>query len=268
MLELHKKKIIIVALAILIPLILSLSGVEVIEPGSSGVKKTLGKVEEKELAPGFYLYNPFTSSITEMDNKTQKGQGETEVYTKDVQQVAVSYVINYNLRPNASVYIYTQVGPDYESIVIDPVVNGILKNTIGKWDAIELVANRSKASSDIEAAISAELNKSGITVTSLQLTNIKFGREFEAAVEAKVTAVQKAEEAKNNTVQVREQASQRIIAAEADARAMQIQTAALKESQSLVMYEAVKKWNGVLPQIITGNGSNLLMQLPEAKDSK
>lgn len=237
--------------------------IQTIEPGTSGVKKTLGKVEDKALPPGLYFYNPFTTDIIEMDNRVQTFTGADEVYTKDVQQVGVDYVLNFNLQADQSVKIYTTVGSNYANVLIPQAVKGILKNTIGKWDAIELVANRGKASSDIEAAIATELAKNGMSVTGLQLTNIKFGKEFEQAVEAKVTAVQQAEQSRNQTVQVQEQAKQRVISAQADAQAMQIQTAALKESQSLVLYEAVKKWNGVLPQFVTGENSNLLMQLPQ-----
>ncbi len=237
-------------------------GAEIVEPGHSGIKKTLGKVEPDPLPPGFYLYNPMISTVFEVDNRVQRLENTTEVYTKDVQQVDVTYVINYNLQPAKTVEIYTEVGKDYADILIPQAIEGIMKNTIGKWNAIELVSNRGQASAGVSDAINVELEKHGIKVSGFQMTNLKFRQEFEAAVEAKVNAVQKAEEARNNTVQVEEQAKQRVIAAEADAKAMQIQTAALKESQSLVLYEAVKKWNGVLPSIVTGEGSNMLMQLP------
>jgi regulator of protease activity HflC (stomatin/prohibitin superfamily) len=256
----NKLKIIIAIIAL--GACISLVGVKIIDSGESGIKKVVGKVHDEALGAGFYIYNPFTTTIYTMNNKTQKEQDTTEVYTKDVQQVNVTYAINYNLLPNSSVKMFTSVGPRYAEILIPQIINGSMKNIIGKWDAIELVANRSKASTDIEDMISESLKPYGLMVSGFQLTNIKFRPEFETAVEAKVTAVQQAEQAKNQTVQVQEQAKQRVITAQADAQAMQIQTAALKESQSLVLYEAVKKWDGVLPKIITGAGGSI-MNIPQ-----
>lgn len=251
--------------AMLAPLVLGGCGIKTVDQGNTGVKKTLGKVDSDPLPAGFYTYNPFMSSIIEMDNKTQKYESNSEVYTKDVQQVSVTYVLNYNLLPSETVKLYATVGENYADLLIPQTINGILKNTIGKWEAIELVANRGKASADIEAAIGAELRKSGLNVSGLQLTNIKFGKEFEDAVEAKVTAVQKAEQAKNQTVQVQEQANQRVIAAKADAQAMQIKSEALSKNQGLVAYEAVQKWDGVLPQYIVGGNISSFLPVPSTK---
>lgn len=246
-------------IALLVPLIaLSACGVEVVDAGETGVKKTLGKVEKEPLPPGFYAYNPFISSVTSINVQTQRMEGETPTYTKDVQQAKVTFVMNYNLEPSSVVTVYSEIGSDWAKKLIPQVVNGEMKNVIGKWNAIELVSNRQRASMEIEAGIAEQLKKRGVVVTGFELTNIDYNPDFEKAVEDKVTAVQRAEEAKNKTVQIEEQAKQTIIAANADAEAMKIKTDALKQSQSLVMYEAVQKWDGILPKIVSGEGGTLL----------
>jgi regulator of protease activity HflC (stomatin/prohibitin superfamily) len=213
--------------------------------------------------PGFYVVMPIVSSITPMDNRIQRFDDKTEVYTKDVQQAAISYTLNYSLAPATSVKMYTDVGMDWANKLIPQVVVSSIKNVIGQWNALEIVANRGKASQDIETMISKNLGERGIDISGFNLTNIDFQPQFEQAVEAKVVAVQNAEMAKNQTVQVEEQARQRVIAAEADAKAMLIKTDALTKNQSLIMYEAVQKWNGELPKIVGGNGGNLL-NIPES----
>lgn len=246
-------------LLLVIPVLgLSGCGIEIVDAGNTGVKKTLGKVTDETFPPGLYFVNPLTTNIIQMDNQVQKYTADTPVYTKDVQQASVSISINYNLRPDASARIYREVGREYVTRLMPQVIAGSLKNVIGKWNAIELVSNRAAAQAEIREMIAAELDDHGIVVSGFELTNIDFVDAFEQAVEAKVVAVQRAEEAKNQTVRVQEEAKQRIIAAEADAKAMQIKTAALRESQSLVLYEAVQKWDGVLPKIIGGEGGNML----------
>lgn len=249
----------ILMLGLIIPMMfLSACGVEIVDSGETGVKKTMGKLDDETYPPGLYMVNPFTTNIVKMNNQVQRFDGVTPVYTKDVQQANVAFVLNYNLRPDASIWIYQNVGLQWEDKLIPQVVNGSMKNVIGKWNAIELVANRERASAEIETQIADSLTKQGIHVSNLELTNIDFADQFETAVEAKVVAVQRAEEAKNQTVQVEEQAKQKIISAKADAQAMQIKTEALKQSPTLVFYEAVQKWDGILPKIISGDGGTLL----------
>lgn len=243
-------------------------GIKTVEQGNTGVKKTMGKVDSEPLTAGFYTYNPFVSSVIEMDNHVQKFEDKANVYTKDVQSADIEFTINYALKPEYSVKVYSTVGEDWEKVLIPQVISGAMKNAIGKWNAIELVSNRDKAAEEIKDSIGNELADNGIVVTGFQLTNVKFNDEFEKAVEDKVIAVQKAEQAKNETVQVKEQANQRVIAANADAEAMKIKSDALSKNKGLIAYEAVQKWNGVMPQIVTGSASSFLMQLPKQDDTQ
>lgn len=246
------KKYLVLMLA-LSTLALGGCGIQTVDQGNTGVKKTLGKVQEEALPAGFYTFNPFMSSITEMDNRVQKFSGEASTYTKDVQQADIVYALNYALKADYSVRMYSTVGRDWQDTIIPQVLNGALKTVIGKWDAIALVSNRDSAADLIEASIAKELSVYGVSVVSFQLVDVAFQGDFEKAVEAKVIAVQTAEQAKNETVQVQEQANQRVIAAKADAEAMRIKSQALSQNQNLVAYEAVQKWNGVLPQYVLGD---------------
>jgi len=226
---------------------------QVVSPGYRGVEVTLGKVDDKSLTPGLYFFNPVITAIHEMNVQTEKYEDKTATYTKDIQTATLTYTINYNLEPEAANTIYQNVGLDWRTTLVKPVIEGELKGTIGKWDAVDLIANRAKATDDITAAIATELAKRHVQLTNFQITNIDYNDEFEKAVEAKVTAVQRAAEAQNKTVQIREEANQTIIAAKAQAEAMQIKSQALSQNQNLVAYEAVQRWDGTLPTYMMGS---------------
>lgn len=242
----------------LVLIIVTSCGIEIVDQGNTGVKKVLGKVSDENLPSGLYFTNPLTTTIIELNNQVQRLEGTTEAYTKDVQKSDITLVINYSLAASASVRMYSEVGMEWAEKLIPQIINGSMKNTIGKWNAIELVANRTKAGQEIEDSIANSLKDRGILVSKMELTNIKFDAQFEQAVEDKVTAVQRAEQSKNQTIQVEEQAKQKIITAEADAQAMEIKTNALRQSQDLIFYEAVQKWNGVLPQYFMGDAIPLM----------
>jgi len=115
------------------------------------------------------------------------------------------------------------------------------------------VGKRDEARTKAEAEVIKNLATNHITATRLDFVNLDFDDAYEKAVEAKVVAVQRAAEAKNKTVEVEEKARQTVLAAEADAKAMQIKSNALKENKSLVEFNAVEKWDGKLPQYMMGN---------------
>lgn len=254
-------------LLLAIPVIVFLtffSGVEIIDAGHRGVKKTFGKTNEEVLSEGIHFYNPFTSQIIEMDTRLQRKDGSTITYTQDVQQADINFSVSYSLSPDHVVQILNNVDRRWENILLDDLVRDSIKNVIGKWDAVELVANRDKVSPEIKAMLQSRvndktaekgLNGQVVHISSFALNDVEYTAEFENAVEAKVTAIQRAEQEKNKTVQIQEQADQKIISAKAEAESMRIRANALTQNQALVQWEAVQKWNGVLPQYMLGGNT-------------
>ena len=225
----------------------------IIGAGERGVRVTLGHVNSNALSEGVYFKIPIIQQIIKYDVKTQKANAITNVYTKDIQQAKITYVLNYNLKPSYAPQMYKTVGKDYKDTVLMPIVEGVLKDVIGRWIANDLISNREEATRSIIANLNEELKNRGIEVTSFNMTTIQYAPEFEKAVEDKVKAQQKALEAKNKTVQVEEEAKQKLLSAEAEAKSMSIRANALTKNKALVQYEAVKKWDGKLPTYSMGN---------------
>lgn len=252
-------------LLVLIPAMLSLQGclgVAIIDTGYRGVETRFGKVVSESLPEGMYFYNPFSSDIVQMDTRTQKYEVDSETYTKDIQQAKMHVIVNYNLDKAKVHEMYQNVGRDWEDKLIPQTVNGTLKAAVGKWDAVDLIANRGKATQEIQDALTAALAPKDITVSRVEIANIDYTKDFENAVEAKVTAIQQAEQAKNKTVQIQEEANQRVITAKAEAQSMTIRAQALSQNGSLVQWEAVQKWDGVLPVYMMGNSSVPFINIP------
>lgn len=228
-------------------------GCEQIDAGHRGVRKTWGEVEDKSLPEGLYFYNPFSSDVIEMDAREQVIKEETEAYSKDVQKVMVKYSLNFYPDRTKMHMFYRDFGYDYHEKIIPQVVQGTMKAVVGKHIAVELISERQKAVDEMSNSLKEALNSRNIFMTRFEIVNLDFDDAFEKAVEEKVIAIQNAEKSKNTTVMIQEQAKQRIISAEADAKAMKIKSDALSQNQNLVNYEAVLKWDGKLPQYMMGN---------------
>lgn len=241
-------------------------GFEVVDTGHRGVKTTFGDVDMAagSMTEGFYVYNPITSSIIEMDVRTKRLESKANTYTRDVQQADINYVVNYNLHPQKAHVMFKEVGRAWEQSILVPVVEGAFKQVIGQWDAVDLIANREKATRAAETAVREALEIRGVVITRLEMVNIQYQKEFEHAVEKKVTAIQRAIEEQNRTKQVQEQAKQKVIAATAEAESMRIRANALQQNAKLVEYEAVQKWDGKMPQYMLG-GATPFVNVPVGK---
>ena len=239
-------------ICLLIIFLLMFNPIAIVGVGERGVKVTLGKTSPESFGEGVHFVTPFISQIHKMDVKTVKSNIETMAQSKDIQQAKIVYVVNYNLQPEKAPKMYREVGKDYLNVIISPTVEGIVKDVIGKWNAQDIVANREKVASEILNKLKADLGQKYINVSDFQITEIQYSNAFEQAIENKVTAEQDALKAKNVTIQVQEEARQKLIAAEAEAKSMAIRAQALTQNKALVEYEAVKKWDGKLPEYMLG----------------
>lgn len=242
-----------VIVVLLVVLLLVFQPLAIVGVGERGVKVTLGKTSPVSLEEGVHCVMPFVSSIKKMNVKTVKSNIATMAQSKDIQQAKIVYVVNYNLQPENAPKMYRTVGKDYVSVVVMPTVEGIVKDTIGKWNAQDIVANREKVASEVLFKLNEKLGPKYINVSDFQITEIQYSQAFEQAIENKVTAEQDALKAKNQTVKVQEEAKQKVIAAEAEAKSMAIRAKALSQNKNLVEYEAVQKWDGKMPEYMLGN---------------
>lgn len=223
-----------------------------IKPGYRGTLTILGNVSQTSYNNGIGLKPPFISTMHKTDVRTKKISDKAVTYTKDIQTAELTYVFTYNVNPESVYTIYQYIGSDYESKIVTPIIADALKDIIGRWDAQDLVGNRDKARQQILATLKKKLNKQFIQNISFQIVNLDYSDNFEDAIEKKVIADQKAQEAVNNTKRIKEEANQKLISADADAKAMAIKAEALEKNKSLVDYEAVQKWDGHLPNYMLG----------------
>ena len=231
---------------------LASSSIKVVHTGYRGVKTRFGKVISASLPEDFYIINPITTSLYEMDVKVQKYTHTMLAYTKDVQQAKLIVTVNAALDPTTVHLVFQEIGMEYADKVIFPQISRAVKDTIGKWEADMLVSNREKATEEILVVLKDALEPYHIDTKGVVLENIDYSDQFERAIEEKQIATQDAIKAKNRTKQVEEEARQKVLAAQAEAESMRIRSQALSQNQNLVAYEAVQRWNGQLPVNIYG----------------
>ena len=249
------KKVIAIVVTVLVVIIVLLNSITIVDAGHTGVINTLGNVSENVLQEGIHMKIPFIQTIIKMDNRIVKLEVETEAFSKDLQTVETKLAINYRVSKDKSYAIYKNVGSDYETILVSPAVNEVLKAITAKYTAEESVANRSLISQGLIEELNNKLNKNGIYVEDVNIINFEFSEAYIAAIEEKQVAEQRLLKAKTE----KEEA---IVKAEAEAETLRIQSEAQAKAnnilskslnENLIRYEMMKKWNGELPMVTDGS---------------
>ncbi len=221
---------------------------------------TFGKASDTIYSAGMHVKLPIIQSVKRFDVKTIRADYKTQTYTKDIQTATITVSYSYNLIGNDIVQTYREYGNDWQERILYPNLEQAVKAEVGTWNADQMIANRDKVASNILASLQARMIEHSypVSITNFQMINIDYSDQFENAIEKKVIAEQKALEEANVTKQVEQQAKQTVTQAKAEAESMRIRANALASNPKLVSYEAVQKWDGKLPQFMTGNSTPIL----------
>lgn len=257
--KIFRKKVIIPVLIILVGLIIVTNSLTVVEAGHTGVVVTLGRVEDHVLQEGIHLKIPFVQDVVRIDNRITKLEVSTEAFSKDLQTVETTLAINYRVDTSKSYSIYKNIGSDYETVLVVPAVNEVLKATTAQYTAEESVTNRTLVSDGLVQGLNNKLNEIGLYVTDVNIINFDFSEAYITAIEEKQVAQQqllKAETEKQTKITNAEAEAEAVkIRAEAEAEANRILAESITDA--LVEYNKIEKWNGELPRV-TGGASSIL----------
>lgn len=247
--------IIVAAVVVALAAIIALNCVTIVKAGHTGVVVTLGKVNDNVLQEGLHFKAPFVQQVVMIDNRITKLEVDTEAFSKDLQTVQTTLAINYRVDTAKSYSIYKNIGKDYETVLVVPAVNEVLKATTALYTAEESVTNRSLISEGLVNGLNEKLNEIGLYVTDVNIVNYDFSEAYINAIEEKQVAQQKllkAETEKQTIITNAEAEAEALkIKAQAEAEANAIIAASITDA--LVDYNKIEKWDGSLPQVTGGS---------------
>ena len=203
------------AIAIGVVVIL-VSAVRVVDPGTVGVQVVFGKVKENVLKEGVHVVNPFvsveqmsirTESYT-MASGTHEGnlQGDDSIATlsKDGLSMPLDATVSYRLNADQAVWVYRNIGPNYVDKIIRPASRAGIREAVSQFTAQEAYSSKREElagiiTSKLEASIQSILTKSqgydgdsAFVVQQVLLRNINIPARLRDSIEAKLDAEQKA----------------------------------------------------------------------------
>lgn len=257
------KKVAKYGLLSLLAVVLLLGSIGTVSAGERGVKTRFSAIVGT-IEPGLYFKLPFVEKVRKMEVKTRtvnydKNGTEGDALdtsqlsgaSKDLQDVWIGVVVNYHVNPEKVEAIYAQYKSveNYESNVIEPIIREVVKSTSAQYTAEELVTKRAEYSDKVNLTLAQRFIEKDSLLERFSVTNFEFSKAFTESIEAKVTAVQNAEAAKNKLEQIKFEAQQTIETAKATAEAQRIQAQSLaaQGGEDYVALKAIEKWDGKLP---------------------
>jgi regulator of protease activity HflC (stomatin/prohibitin superfamily) len=229
----------------------------IIGAGQRGVVMNFGAVQPHTLAEGLHFRIPVYQRIVKADVRVQKEQTEAMAASKDLQDTTSTVAVNFHIVPDKAGVVYQTIGESYRERIIDPVTQEVVKAVTARYTAVELITLREKVRMEIKDMLVSRLSAYNINVVDFSIVNFKFSQQFTNAIESKQTAEQLALKAQRDLDRIRIEAQQKIASAQAEAESLRLQrqnvTSELVALRAIeAQQEAIRKWNGVLPQVTGG----------------
>jgi regulator of protease activity HflC (stomatin/prohibitin superfamily) len=246
-----------VGIAVLVFLLVALAPFGTVPAGYRGVMTTFGSPSDGVLSEGIHFRVPLAQKINLVNVSIQKGEGDGDAASRDLQTVHTRIALNYHVKPDAAVSVFRDLGNEPGTRIIIPSVQEAVKAVTARFTAEELIAKRTDVRDEIVTQLRERLARHGIVVDEFSIVNFNFSRSFNEAIEAKTTAEQLKLKAERDLQRIEVEAKQRVAQARAEAEALGLQRQQvtpeliqLRQMENQRM--AIDKWDGKLPNVAGG----------------
>ena len=233
----------------------------IVNAGERGVVMQFGKVQDKILGEGLHPIMPIVTSVKRLNVRVQKNTFESDAASKDLQTITTELAVNWHLDPLRVNKIFQQVGDERLIIdgIITPAVSEVLKAATAKKTAEEVITKRTELKEEIDNHLKNRLETYGIIIDDVSLVNFSFSPEFSKAIESKQIAEQEAKQAEFIAQKATQEAQADINRAKGQAEAQRLQRLTL--TPDLLQKQAIEKWDGRFPTVMSGNGALPLINI-------
>lgn len=238
-------------LALTVVFLLILPSCTVVREGQVGVKRTLGKYQEKSIDQGVAFYNPFITSIQKVSTQTENMEVGLNLPSKEGLNIRAEISILYSLDGTRAAEVLRQIGINYERSVILPVFRSAVADVSARYYAKDMHTGQR---SIIEGAIQEQMGKNllnrGVTIENVLVKSIELPVNLARSIEEKLEAEQQALRMEFVLQTARQEADQQRIQAEGT-----------RDAQLIIA-------EGLTPQILQFKSIEAFLELAKSPNAK
>ena len=217
------------------------SSCTVVRQGEVGVKRTIGKIQQKPLMEGARLFNPFVTTIIKLPTRTVNMEVRLPLPSKEGLTVQSEISILYRLDGQSAPSVIEKLGTNYEQVVIIPVFRSAAADISSQYFAKDMhTGQRAVIEKDIKKLMESQLKDRGFTIESVLLKSIVLPTGLAKAIEEKLEAEQDAQRMEFTLNKERQEATRRIIEAEGIRNSQKIISEGL--TPMLLQFKSIEAW--------------------------
>ncbi len=207
----------------------------IIEPGYVGVPVTFGNVGSQSLQAGihpiFFLTDVYKMSIQTKDytmssvNNEGNKSGDDAVATLSRDQLILKFDVSvwYHLDPSQAINVYSNIGLNYEEVIVRPAIRTALVNAATKFDASDVMSlQRDAYTKMVTELLLQELNGKGVILDNVLIRNVEPPTIVSDAIAAKLKASQEAQQMEYTIQYAQKEAQRKAIEAQGISNAQKI----------------------------------------------
>ena len=246
-----------------------LSSCAVVRQGEVGVKRKLGKLQERTIQPGAIVFNPFISTVIKLPIRTINVEISSNLPSKEGLNVGAVISILYRIKPEAASSIIENIGTEYEDVVITSVFRSASADVCSRFFAKDMhTLKRAEIEEQIAIRMSDLLSDRGFEIEAVLLKTIRLPAGLANAVEEKLEAEQDAQRMEFLLQRERLEAQRKLVEAEGTRDAQKVLSEGItKEILEWQMIQAFKELatspnskiimtDGKTPLLMSGDDTN------------
>jgi regulator of protease activity HflC (stomatin/prohibitin superfamily) len=170
--------------------------VTMVPAGHAGVKDLRGKVYEESLPAGLHFVNPLLN-IHKMSVRLQELKETGTVPSSEGLNVQLDFSLWYYLDHNTAPRVYKEIGVDYASKIVEPLLRSELRGITSGYEAKALyTSDRELIAQRVYDLTSPIAQEKGIVIDKVMLRQVTLPTMVANAIEEKLSAEQESEKMK------------------------------------------------------------------------